>query len=294
MRIGVRVPQYGSTWPEVRDAALLIERLGFDGIWVNDHLQSPGRHANEPAFDALTTLSALAALTNRARLGVAVLSASYRPPALAAKMTTVLDVISSGRLVVGLGTGSDRAEHAAYGYPFGSRAERTAGLLATLDTMERMCDSPDGPMPNQPVARPPIWLAAHKPKLLRLAGERADGVVAAFLPPAELAARRAIAEHARLAAGRPAMAWCLYTFIWPLGPDSDSWLAAEAAALDTTPRAIVRWLETTGIVAPADEIADRLAEYADAGATDAVLAVPSRVPLEVVCALADALPMVGG
>ena len=74
VRIGVRVPQYGSTWPELRDAALRIEALGFDGIWVNDHLQSPGRDKREPVFDALTTLAALAALTDRARLGVAVLS----------------------------------------------------------------------------------------------------------------------------------------------------------------------------------------------------------------------------
>ena len=185
MRIGVRVPQYGSTWPELRDTARRIEALGFDGVWVNDHLQSPGRDKREPVFDSLTTLAALAPLTDRVRLGVAVLSSSYRPPVLAAKMTTVLDVISDGRLVVGLGTGSDRAEHVAYGYPFGTPGERTAGLVAALEVMQGMTAAPDGPMPNRPAAvqrpGPPIWLAAHKPKLLRLAGERADGVVSAFL-----------------------------------------------------------------------------------------------------------------
>src|SRR5690606_27414034 len=87
--IGVRVPQYGSDWDTLRDAALRAERLGFDGVWVNDHLQSPGRNKAEPAFDALATLAALAALTTRVRLGTVVLSASYRPPALAAKMATV-------------------------------------------------------------------------------------------------------------------------------------------------------------------------------------------------------------
>ena len=85
--IGVRVPQYGSSWegdPGVRRAA--PSGAGFAGLWVNDHLQSPGRMKDEPAFDALVTLSALAALTARPRLGVAVLSASYRPAPLAAKM----------------------------------------------------------------------------------------------------------------------------------------------------------------------------------------------------------------
>ncbi len=295
VRIGIRVPQYGSTWAELRDAACHIERLGFDGIWVNDHLQSPGRNKREPTFDALTTLAALAPITERARLGVAVLSSSYRPAALAGKMTTVLDVISGGRLVVGLGTGSDRPEHAAYGYPFGTPGERTAGLVAALDTMRAMATAPDGPMPNQPPAvqrpGPPIWLAAHKPRLLRLAGERADGVVAAFLPPGELTARRAVAEEARQAAGRPPIAYCLYTFAfaYPTEREALGWLAREAGALDTTAAGLLRWLRTTGIVGTEAEVRDRLAEYADAGASDAVLALPSRVPLEATDALARSL-----
>src|SRR5262249_46014330 len=136
VRIGIRVPQYGSTWPEVRAAAERIDALGFDGVWVNDHLQSPGRVKAEATFDAFTPLAALAPVTRRARLGIAVLSASYRPPALAAKMATVLDVISDGRLVVGLGSGSDRAEHAAYGFPLGSRAERTEGVRRTLPVIQ--------------------------------------------------------------------------------------------------------------------------------------------------------------
>ena len=289
MRIGVRIPQYGSTWAEIVAAAGRIEKLGFDGVWVNDHLQSPGRLKAEPTFDGLTTLAALAPQTTRTRLGIAVLSASYRPAALAAKTTSVLDTISGGRLVVGLGTGSDREEHAAYGYPFGSPAERTAGLLTTLDVMQAMRDAPDGPAPNQPASRPPIWLAAHKPRLLRLAGQRADGIVAAFLEPSALAERARIADEARRAAGRDPLALCLYTFCWPTGPESDRWLAAEASALDTTPRAITRWLATTGVVAPAGELADRLGEFAAVGATDVVVALPSRLPLEALDALAESL-----
>lgn len=295
VRIGIRVPQYGSTWAEVRDAACRIERLGFDGIWVNDHLQSPGRNKREPTFDALTTLAALAPITGRARLGIAVLSSSYRPAPLAAKMTTILDVISGGRLVVGLGTGSDRAEHAAYGYPFGTAGERTAGLVAALDTMRAMATAPDGPVPNQPPAvqqpGPPIWLAAHKPRLLRLAGERADGVLAAFLPPGELASRVALAEEARQAAGRPPIAYCLYTFAfaYPTEREALGWLAREADALGTTAGSLLRWLRTTGLVGTEAEVRDLVAEYAQAGASDAVLALPSRVPLEATDALARSL-----
>ena len=104
--VGLRIPQYGSSWPEIRDAALRIERLGFDSLWVNDHLQSPGRVKRDPTFDGFTTLAALAPLTERVRLGTVVMSASYRPPAVAAKMATIIDVISGGRLILGLGSGS--------------------------------------------------------------------------------------------------------------------------------------------------------------------------------------------
>jgi alkanesulfonate monooxygenase SsuD/methylene tetrahydromethanopterin reductase-like flavin-dependent oxidoreductase (luciferase family) len=219
--IGVRLPQYGSDWATLREGALRAERLGFDGIWVNDHLQSPGRLKAEPVFDALTTLAALAPLTSRVRLGTVVLSASYRPPALAAKMATVLDVISGGRLVVGLGTGSDVAEHRAYGLPFGTRRERTAGLERALAVMRAMFDAPEGAVlpgvlagapaapPSPQGGGPPIWLAAHGPRLLRLAGERADGIVAAFVGPDEVGRRLAAADAARRGAGRPALACAL-------------------------------------------------------------------------------------
>ena len=301
--IGVRVPQYGSTWEELRSFAARAERLGFAGIWVNDHLQSPGRVKREPAFDALTTLAALAALTRRPRLGVAVLSASYRPAALAAKMATVLDVVSGGRLTVGLGTGSDVAEHRAYGVPFGTPAERTEGVVRALEVMRAMFASPEGAdlpgalenAPNLPPpvqeAGPPIWLAAHRRRLLRLAGERADGIVAAFAAPEEVARRLAVAEEARAAAGRPPLACALYTFALPVPSEAEAeaWLAPEAELLGTTPARLLRWLRGTGIVAEPEGLREALAEHGRAGVTDAILVLPSRVPAEALDALADAV-----
>jgi acyl-coenzyme A synthetase/AMP-(fatty) acid ligase/alkanesulfonate monooxygenase SsuD/methylene tetrahydromethanopterin reductase-like flavin-dependent oxidoreductase (luciferase family) len=300
-RIGVRLPQYGASWEELREAAVRCEALGFAGLWLNDHLQSPGRRKDEPAFDALTGLAALAPLTSRARLGVAVLSASYRPPALAAKMATVLDVISGGRVTLGLGSGSDRPEHRAYGIPFASPPERVEAARTTLRTMRAMFGAPEGasldgvlenapnlPPPVQP-GGPPIWLAAHKPRLLRLAGEEADGIVAAFVGPGEVARRLARADEAREAAGRPALSCALYTYVLPIPSDDEAagWLAREAESLGTTAGKLIRWLRTTGIVGSPDEVRDALAAHAEAGVTDAILVLPNRVPLEAFEALAE-------
>ena len=143
-RIGIRVPQYGGTWDDIARTAVLLDGSGVDALWVNDHFQSPGREKTDATFDAFTTLGALAALTHRVRLGIAVMSASYRPAQVATKMATVLDAISGGRLIVGLGAGSDRDEHRAYGIPFGTPSERTAGVRHTLAVMDAMWASPDG------------------------------------------------------------------------------------------------------------------------------------------------------
>jgi alkanesulfonate monooxygenase SsuD/methylene tetrahydromethanopterin reductase-like flavin-dependent oxidoreductase (luciferase family) len=297
VRIGVRLPQYGSTWSEIRDTAVQCEGLGFDGLWVNDHFQSPGRRKRDATFEALTTLAAVAQHTSRARLGVAVLSASYRFAPVATKALATIDAMAPGRLVVGLGSGSDRAEHHAYGIMFPPPLARTARLELTIEVMRAMGASPDGATvdgmlndaPNHPAASPPIWVAAHKRLGLTIAGAMGDGVVAAFTSPAEVARRRAIAEAARLEAGRPPMAWCLYTFALPDLPETDAWLAAQARALDSTPSAIRRWLAGTGIVAPPDELRERLGEYAAVGVTDVVLAAPDRLPAEAWSALAQAV-----
>lgn len=299
-RIGIRVPQYGGSWDAIRAVAQLLDASGVDALWVNDHLQSPGRIKSDDTFDALTTLAALAPLTHRIRLGAAVLSAAYRPPQLAGKMLSVLDVIADGRLIVGLGTGSDRPEHAAWGYVMGTPAERTGRLLRCLEVMDALWAHPDGASvpgalvgaPNRPTrGRPPIWLAAHGPVLLRHAGRTADAIIAAWASPGELARRAAVAAAAAADAGRPAPGVALYSFcLAASGADElRVWLAPQARHLGTTPDALLRWVAATGIVGTPAEVRQRLGAYAAAGATDVILALPERVPVEAYGALAEAL-----
>ncbi len=309
LRLGIRLPQYASSWSHLRDAAIRAESLGFHSAWLNDHLWTPGRLHRDDAFDAFTGLAAVAAVTARMELGTAVMSASYRPAALAAKMASVLDVISGGRLVLGIGTGSDQGEHRAYGYPLASPRERTAGLLDTLDVIEAMWASPDGatiegvlddaPCNPPPVRRPrpPILMAAHKTRLLRIAGARADGIFAAFLSPDDLRRRVDIARAAREEAGVAApLRVAVYIYALPVRSEAEAleWIAPEAAALGSSPRALLKWLPSRGLAASPEEIAARLQQFMDAGATDAVLVLPNRVPLEAIDALAEvATPTTG-
>ena len=115
--VGVYLPQVGFTWDELRDRVRLCDREGIPSVWFMDHLYPPGL-PSVPSFEAWTTATALAAATERIRLGHLVLANGFRHPALLAKMAVTLDHASGGRLDLGLGTGSYPDEFARFGVDF--------------------------------------------------------------------------------------------------------------------------------------------------------------------------------
>jgi F420-dependent oxidoreductase-like protein len=150
--VGIVVPQgwtgefegLGAAEAWARSVAIAQEAdaLGFESLWLFDHLHAEA--GTGMTFEAFTALAALAALTDRARLGHIVACAGYRNPALAAKMIATLDVISGGRAELGLGAGWYAGEYAAYGYPFPSARERLELLEDSLEIARRML----GPGPS--------------------------------------------------------------------------------------------------------------------------------------------------
>ena len=148
MKVGVIVPQgwtgeYAGVkpvdaWRRTVETARDAERLGFDSVWVFDHFHTTPEPTDELTFEAYTSLSALAALTSRVRLGQIVTCAAYRNPALVAKMVSTLDTISGGRVELGLGAGWKREEWEAYGYDFPPTRERLALLEDALEIVTRM------------------------------------------------------------------------------------------------------------------------------------------------------------
>src|ERR1700693_4195249 len=125
MKLGIMLPvgAFGDKgqmpdWRDVRDIALLAEAEGLDSVWVADHLLS-GRGDEEPRgiHEGWTLVSAVAAITTRVELGTLVVCSSFRSPGLVAKMAASVDLVSGGRLILGLGAGWYDREYEAFGYP---------------------------------------------------------------------------------------------------------------------------------------------------------------------------------
>ena len=150
MKVGVIVPQGWTgefdgwdslpAWDRTVAVARQAERLGFESIWVFDHFHTTPRPTDEMTFESFTTLSALAAVTERVRLGHIVICNGFRNPALTAKMASTLDTISGGRFELGIGAGWKREEWLAYGYEFPETVERLAMLHDALEVISRMLE----------------------------------------------------------------------------------------------------------------------------------------------------------
>ncbi len=143
IKFGVFLPSYalafekkGTSPPfdRIKNLVLECEQLGYDSIWLDDHLTF-GKH---PVFECWTTLSALSAVTTKIRLGTMVLCNSFRNPALLAKMTATLDIISNGRLEFGIGAGVAKEEHTAYGIPFPKPPNRIGKMKEAVEIIKKL------------------------------------------------------------------------------------------------------------------------------------------------------------
>jgi alkanesulfonate monooxygenase SsuD/methylene tetrahydromethanopterin reductase-like flavin-dependent oxidoreductase (luciferase family) len=168
MRIGVNVPNFGhGTDPGMlRDWAQTVEGLGFDLLMVSDHVAVTPDVAEQypaPFYEPFTTLSWLAGITHRIRLGTTVLILPYRHPLLVARMAANLHQLSGGRLVLGVGVGWARQEFAALGVPFDRRGKLTdEALRAVRAAWQDEEDYGHGP----PI---PIWVGGNSDAALRRA-----------------------------------------------------------------------------------------------------------------------------
>jgi F420-dependent oxidoreductase-like protein len=215
MKIAILLPQFMS-YPQLLERAVFADQLGFHSIWLNDHFlhfMAPERDHPE----ALTCLTALAARTERARLGMLVFCNGYRNPAYLAKALTTVDHVSNGRLEIGLGAGWYEQEHRSYGLDFPPIGDRLRALDEALQIMNLMFTEPvasfkgryhsiDGarnnPKPLQK-PRPPITIAGGGEKvLLKLVARYADRWNIVPADAADFAHKRQLLKQYCAAIGR--------------------------------------------------------------------------------------------
>lgn len=187
-RFGLFIGQTGLSWDELVDRVATADELGFDHAWLVDHLMPTDSPHDRPIFEAWTALAALAVLTQRIHLGVLVSSNTFRHPSLLAKQAVTVDHVSGGRLILGVGTGWYAEEHRRFGIDFTDAAGRVARLEEALALIDALMTGEPASFAGEhyrldeahalpgPVQRPriPVLVAAHRPRMLRLAARRAD------------------------------------------------------------------------------------------------------------------------
>jgi F420-dependent oxidoreductase-like protein len=148
MQVGLMAPQGwkgdydgwppADAWARTVELAQQAESLGFESLWVFDHFHTVPEPTDEITFESFSVLAALAMVTERVRLGHMVVCTGFRNPALTAKLSSTIDVISGGRFELGIGAGWKRDEWIAYGYGFPPLAERLDALGDHLEIIRAM------------------------------------------------------------------------------------------------------------------------------------------------------------
>jgi probable F420-dependent oxidoreductase len=317
MRIGLALPHYdfsqpdGSpiSWDRVASVARRAESLGFDSVWVSDHFfLSLSRYGGPDdlygSVEPLAALAGLAVVTDRVRLGTLVLGAGFRHPAILAKAAVTVDLLSEGRLDLGVGAGWYEEEYRAFGYEFGAAGSRFEVLEETMEVLALLFGE------NEPVTwegrhfrldgaycrprpvqqpRPPLWVGGKGgPRLARLAARAADGWNTVWAwTPAAYAERartldRACERHGRGPSSvRRSMG--LYTVI---GADRRDLEARWARLQRWTPGGALAGenLDDWGrdkLVGRPEEVLDTLSAFADLGVEEMIVgpgALPFSLP----------------
>jgi probable F420-dependent oxidoreductase len=256
MEFGVWIPncRHLATPAIIRSTAVRAEDLGYDSVWVSDHVVAPNANVanfGEAIFDPFVTLSVAAGATRRVKLGTTVLIVPYRNAVVTAKMVSSLDALSDGRVILGIGAGWLAAESAMLGVPF---AERGAMTDEHLRAMQELWTSDEPAFAGKytqfsglvfepkPLQRPhpPIWVGGHSRAALRRTVVFGAAWHPINRPPEEIRAGRSELERLARAAGRTVPRITLRNDVRVLAPGRGPLSSTHAGrALAGDPAAIV-------------------------------------------------------
>ena len=316
MRFGGFVPQgwrmdledieTADQWDTMVDVALRLEKAGYESAWVYDHFHTVPKPTQGPTYECWTLMAALAPVTETIRLGQMCTCNSYRPPSYMAKVASSVDVISGGRLDFAIGAGWYEHEYLAYGYEYPKPSVRIGQLDEAVQIIKKMWTedeaSFDGkyysingainrPRPLQD-PHPPLWIAGGGEQLtLRVVAEHADYANFAGTPETFTHKSNVLAGHCEKVGrdfGEIGRTIHLVSMV-----DADDAAIERAAAQFEAP--VDKFLGGPMTVAgSADEVANRLGEYAGAGCDYFIMYFPDAVWGDSIEAFAsDVIPAMG-
>jgi probable F420-dependent oxidoreductase len=291
-----------SDYPEMVRVANVAESYGFGSVWLCDHFltlspddyvedagiageggqrQERTRPASTPLLEAWTALAALARDTTSVRLGTSVLCNHYRLPSVLAKMAATLDVISGGRLDLGLGAGWHQREFEAYGIPFPPVGDRVSALGEALEVINAIWTQPnpvysgrfytlDGAVCDPPPVQkphPPLWVGGEGDRVHRIAARSAQGINVRFWSPEKVKRRQDFLAQTCASVDRDpsTLRFSLTALLAPTdSAEQEAHIRAEFSAIP----------DSGLIVGPADQCIERINEYYESGVDTFLFAIP--------------------
>lgn len=288
--------QEGVSWEQWLALARACEESGIEALFRSDHYESVFGFEERAALDAWSTVAALAAATERVRLGTLVSPVTFRRAGELAKVVATVDNISGGRVEVGLGAGWNESEHEHFGFPFPDLSERMDELERQLEHVTRQWTERSPRPVQQP--RPPLILGGHaRRRGCRLAARYADEYNSTFSTPDECAERRVRVAAACEEAGRDPIPFSLMT-VCVVGRDPEEVVErirrqSAITGRDQDPAAALA--QENKLIGTVDEVVARLRVYADAGVERVYLQHLDHTDVEMVRLIgAEIVPSVAG
>jgi F420-dependent oxidoreductase-like protein len=307
MKFGAQLWSQQTSWPQFRDAALRAEDVGWESVWTWDHLLAIFGPWEQPILEGWATLSAVAAVTSRIRMGLMVGANTFRYPGLTAKLATTLDNISQGRAVLGIGGAWFEREHAAFGIEeWGSgvgerldRLDEAVGIIRRLldgerfsheGSFYRLDDAVCEPRPIQ--AHLPILIGGSGPKkTLRTTAIRGDAWNTSGTL-GEVSERVDILRAHCADVGRD-FAEIELTVSFPI-VIRDVTTAAETAYSELLAANGTDSLNAPTLLGSPELVADGLAPYADLGFSTVIARLPGPYDYETIERMPEVAELLGG
>lgn len=293
IRFGVTLPQIKRTWDEASRAAKAFDQLGYDHVWVCDHVY--GVPAPQlPILEAWSQLAAIAAITDRVELGTLVTPPFLRNPAMLAKQIATIDQISNGRVIAGLGSGWFEAEFVGTGNAFPSLPERLDALEEEVQILRLLWEEEVSTFSGKhfrlnqavcepkPVRRTPILIGgAGEKRLIPMAARYADIWNNPAMAQAELGSKVKVLQQSCAAAGRdPAEIEVSQQCTVIIAPNSRVAEAAIGKAIKIYGEHMGKSIAEHGIWGEPDQVIGHIQRHIDLGCTSFLIEFFGRDTVE--------------